>query len=53
MTSQKVLRICISLRVSLSNSVNFKVNNEYGNDARVESEGVFRPVYHVACRGVI
>ena len=36
-----------------SNSITFKVINEYGNGASVKIESVFRPVYHVACRGVL
>ena len=27
--------------------------NEYGKGAAVEIESVFRPVYHIACEGVL
>ena len=49
MCSQKVLRLFMSLRVTFSNSVTFTVINEYGKRAAVETESVFRSVYHVAC----
>ena len=43
----------MSLRVTFSNSIIFKVINEYGRGPVVEIESVFRPVYHVACRRVL
>ena len=42
----------MSLRVIFSNSITFTVINQYGKGAGVKIESVFRPVYHVACRGV-
>ena len=41
----------MSLTGALCNSITFKVINEYGKGAAVEIESVFRPDYHVACRG--
>ena len=36
-----------------SNSITFKLLNQYGKGAGVKAESVFRPVHHVACQGVI
>ena len=36
-----------------SNSITFILINQYDKDARIKIESVFRPVYHVACRGVV
>ena len=36
-----------------SNSITFKLLNQYGKGAGVKVESVFRPVHHVACQGVI
>ena len=35
-----------------SNSITFTVINQYGKDAGIKIESVFRPVYHAACWGV-
>ena len=43
----------MSLRVIFSNSITFQVINQYGKDAGVNIESVFRPIYHVAYRGVL
>ena len=37
----------------LSNSINFTVISQYGNNARIKIESAFRPVYHVACPGIL
>ena len=39
----------MSLRVTFFNSITFTLINEYGKDAGVEIESVFRPVSDVAC----
>ena len=49
MCQQKVLRLYMSLRVTFSNSITFTMMNEYGKQASIEIESVFRPGYHVAC----
>ena len=36
-----------------SDLITFGVINQYGKGAGVKIESVFRPVYHVACRGVL
>ena len=36
-----------------SNSITFRVINQYGKGAGVKTESVFLPVYHVACWGVL
>ena len=43
----------MSLKETLSNSTTFLVINEHGEGAVVETETVFFPVYHVACRGLL
>ena len=48
MSEQTVLRCCISLRETLSNSIAFTVINKYDNRAAVKICTVFGPVYHVA-----
>ena len=53
MCEQKVLRLCVSLRVTFSNSITFTVIKEYGKGDGAETGSLFPPVYHVACRGVI
>ena len=53
LSKQKVLRLCMSLRVTIANSIIFTVINEYGKGAAVEIESVFGAVFHVACRGVV
>ena len=40
----------MSLRETLSNSITFKLINEYGIGAAVEIETVFWPIYVVACQ---
>ena len=42
----------MSLRMTFANSITFTVINEYGKGAAVDTESVFWPIYHVACRGV-
>ena len=49
MCEQKVLRPCMSLRVTFLNSITFTVINEYGKGPGVEIDLVFWPVYRVAC----
>ena len=36
-----------------SNSITFILIDQYDKDARIKIESVFRPVYHVAHRGVL
>ena len=36
-----------------SNSITFTVINQYSKGALIKIESVFRPVYHVGCRGVL
>ena len=43
----------MSLRVAFSNSITFTVTSESGKVTGVETESVFRLVYHVACGGVM
>ena len=43
----------MSLRVIFSNSISLTLINQYGKDAGVEIESVFRPFYNVTCRGVL
>ena len=38
---------------NFSDSITFRVINQYGKGARIKIESVFRPVYHAACRGVL
>ena len=40
-------------KTDLSNSINFLVINQYGKDAGIKIESVFRPVYHAACRAFL
>ena len=47
---KKVLRLCVSVRVTISNSITFTMIDEHGKVAAVEIESVFRSVYHVASR---
>ena len=51
MYQQTVLRFCMSPRETFSNSITFTVINKSGKGAVLEIETVFRPNYHVACRG--
>ena len=48
MCQQTVLRFCISLRETFSNSIAFTVINKYGKGAGFQISIVFGPVYHVA-----
>ena len=43
----------MSLRVTFYNSISFTLINQDNKGASVEIESVFRPFYHVACRGVL
>ena len=43
----------MSLRVTFPNSITFTMTCEYGKDAGVGTESVFRQGYDVACRGII
>ena len=38
---------------NFSNSLTFRVINQYGKGAGIKIESVFRPVYHAAFRGVL
>ena len=53
MCSQTVLAFCMSLAETLYNSITFTVVNKYGRGAVVETETVFRRVYHVAFEVVL
>ena len=44
-----ILRFCISVRVTFSNSFAFTIINKYDNRAAVKISTVFRRVYHIAC----
>ena len=48
-----VLRFCISLWETFSNSTAFTVINEYGKGVAVQIWTVFGPIYHVACGRVL
>ena len=49
MCQQKVLRLCMSVRVTFYNLMTFTLMNEYGKGAGVDTESVVRAVYHVVC----
>ena len=48
-----VLRVCISLRETLSGSITFTVINKFGKVAVVKISTVFGHVYHVPCQRVL
>ena len=41
------------LRVIFFNSITFTVITQNGKGSGVKIESVFRPIYHVACRGIL
>ena len=49
MCYQTVLKFCISLRVTFSNSIAFTVINKYDKPTAVYISTVLGPIYHVAC----
>ena len=49
MCEQTVLRFCISLRVTFSNSISIAVINRYNTGAAVQIGTVFERTYRVAC----
>ena len=48
-----VLRFCISLKETFSNSVTLTVINKNGEGATVHIPTVLRPVYHVALQRIL
>ena len=53
MCEKTVLRFCISLRVTFSDSVGFTVPNKYGKRVVFQILAVLGPIYHVACPRVL
>ena len=53
MAEKRVLRFCISLKMSLSNAITFTVINKYGKGALVQIAGVFQSICYVVCQRIL
>ena len=53
MCQQTVIRLCVWLKQTFSDSITFQIISKYGNRAVVQIPTVFEPVYHVVCQRVL
>ena len=50
MCQQKLIRLCVLLKQTFSDSITFQMISKYGNSAVFQIATLFEPVYHVACQ---
>ena len=50
MCKQPLIRLCVWLKQTFSDSITFKMITKYGNGTLIQIATVFERVYHVACQ---